>query len=529
MSDRVDSAILKNMHVTNNPSILDKMWSDFEVAAQNKKVILYGLNGLLNFMWMRCDKIFDIVAAIDNDPEKQKYKLGDLFDETDLKSASNLPIQSKTILKNYNPNDVVILISNFRYVDEIANELDESGFNCYFSVLQLEYYFRTYMKENNLHIEDQNEFLNRYAHKIADEYPIQSNKVIISMGTYAEHGKYVTAQLLKMNEDIDIWTVNNQNMEYPKGVRIVSSAKSKQLIKEMETAKVWLYGTPVPSFLVKRKEQIYIQTKHRGNLTLKKCILANTKNNESTLERLKLSCSWIDYILSGCEYDEDVSRANYDFHGKFLRFGSPKSDVMFHVEKYKKKIYEFFNLNSEDKILMYAPTFREDNIKRIQDFQWLGLDFEMLKDSLTKKFGGEWKIFLRLHPAVKTRSKQIKKPNYVIDVSDYGDGQELVAATDVMISDYSTIMFEPAYALRPVFLYTPDKDTYEKNDRELFISYESLPFPISVSNVELAEQIKNFDENKYRQAVKKFLDDYGVHEDGHSSERLAKFVINLLK
>ena len=237
MSDKVDSAILKNMHVTSNPLIVGKMWSNFEVAAQNKKVILYGLNGLLNFIWMRCDKNFDIVAAIDNDPEKQKYKLGDLFDETDLKSAANLPIQPKTVLKNYDPNDVVILISNFRYVDEIANELDESGFNCYFSVLQLEYYFRTYMKENNLHIEDQNEFLNRYAQKIASEYPIQQNKVIISMGTYAEHGKYVTAQLLKMNEDIDIvWTVNNQNMEYPKGVRIVSSAKSKQLIKEMETA-----------------------------------------------------------------------------------------------------------------------------------------------------------------------------------------------------------------------------------------------------------------------------------------------------
>ena len=218
MSDSVDSAILKNMHVTKNPEIIGKDWNDFEAAAKDKKLILYGLNGLLNFLWMRCDKKFPIIAAIDNDPEKQKHTLSELFDESDLEDAGNIKVSSKEILKDYKANEVVVLISGFRYIEEITKELEETGFNCYFSVLHLEYNYREHMNKNHIHYEDRIEYLHHYAEKCAKEYPIQSNKAIFSMTTYAEHGKYITEQLLLMNKNIDIvWVVNNQNFQVPEG------------------------------------------------------------------------------------------------------------------------------------------------------------------------------------------------------------------------------------------------------------------------------------------------------------------------
>ncbi len=159
---------------------------------------------------------------------------------------------------------------------------------------------------------------------------------------------------------------------------------------------------------------------------------------------------------------------------------------------------------------------------------WQNLDFNILLTSLKQKWSGKWKIFLRLHPNVKMKSKYINHPKYVIDVSNYDDSQELVAASDILISDFSSIIFEQAYVLKPVFLYAPDKDTYERDDRELLLDYDSLPFPISTTNEELSEQILNFDEVEYKKNVQAFLDKYGVHEDGHASERAAKFIIEKL-
>ena len=245
---------------------------------------------------------------------------------------------------------------------------------------------------------------------------------------------------------------------------------------------------------------------------------------EGTLQQAK----WIDYIVSGSKFDEESCRSGFAFKGQFLRFGSPRSDALFNQGKFKEKIYKYFNIDMQDHLLIYAPTFRFNDKDRNFIVKWQNLDFDMLFDSLNKRWKVNWKILLRLHPSLKMSSRQINMPNYVIDASDYEDSQELISVSKIVISDFSSIIFEPAYVLKPVFLYAPDKELYQKNDYELLLDYDSLPFPISTTNEELSEQILNFDEVEYKKNVQAFLDKYGVHEDGHASERTAKFIIEKL-
>ena len=529
MSDRVDSSILKNMHVTNNLTIANKNWNDFEEAIQNKKIILYGLNHLIDYIWMRCKQNIEIIAAIDNDVNKQGYTLGDLLDNFDTKESAAVKISPRDILTDYDPNEVVILISSYRYYEEIADELDSKGYHCYFSILNLEANFRAQMQRENLPYEDRNEHILNYVKECSEKYPVQPKKIVFSLTIYLDHGKYITEKLLEMDKTLDIvWIVGKPGLKVPKGVRTIFTDKRKQYIYEMETAGFWVYGTGVPAYLIKRKEQVYIQTKHWGSITLKKFHLSNLKNVTVTFDAAKINGELMDYVVSGSEFDENSCRVAFNFKGKFLRFGSPRSDILFSPDKCKEKVFKEYNLKPEEKVLIYAPTFRLDQEKNYFDLKWQGLDFDMLLEALQKKWSGTWKIFLRLHPAVKTRSNQIKKPSYVIDVSEYEDSQELVAASDIMLSDFSSIIFESAYIMRPVFLYAPDKIDYQKNDRELLLDYDSLPFPIAMTNEELANQIKNFDEVKYKETVKAFLDKYGVHEDGLASERTAKFILDLI-
>ena len=502
---------------------MHKTWEDFKVICRNKKLILYGLGSLLNYLFIRCDEEIPIIAAIDNDVTKQGLKLGDFFDETDLKSSRNITIESKDYLRKFDPDEVVVLISTIRYAGNIAEDLEKMNFHCYFSVLHLE---NNYKRQMNLPFDNQNSYVLDYARKCLEKFSIDNNKIIFGgMDRYPDHGRYITEQLLAINKNFDIvWVMNTPSICVPEGIRVIYEGKWKQFVYELETAKFWIFNMPIRTQVIKREGQIYFQLKHWGSITLKSFYLHEEIGNYEK-DVWKLNGKMIDYMVGGSDFDEETSRRGFDFHGPFLRFGSPRSDPLFEPKKYKDKIYQKFGLDSDEQVLIYAPTFRLNNV----DNQFQEIDFDIVMDSLKQRWGGKWKILLRYHPSVKIIPKHEKQSDYLIDVSKYEGSQELVAASDVMISDYSSIMFEPAHVLKPVFLYAPDKDTYIKNERDFLLDYDSLPFPTSRTNEELAEQIKNFDYNEYKKILKNFLDKYGVHEDGNASKRTAEFIVKLMK
>ena len=480
---------------------------------------------MTNYLWLRCSENFTICVAIDNDSEKQNCTLSEFFGVTDLNSSKDIFISSKNILKNFNPDEVVILISSVRYYQEIAEELNNMNFKNYFSLLNLEYYFR----RDNPNFLTQENYRKNYAQSCVDNYPIKNNKIIFYAigGSYSDHGKYITEKLLEKNSNLEIVWIMNRKSNVPENIRVVYSMNWKQYVYEMETAAMWIFDSRVPIYIKKREGQIYIQTKHWGSITLKDFYPTNSFDED--ILTWKINGNLMDYVISGSDFDENSCRRGLNFNGKFMRVGSPRSDSMFNQSLCKEKICKYFNLSIDKKILIYAPTYRYHSGKRVvPQFTWQHLNFDLLKNTLEKKFGGDWIIFVRLHTNVRSQSKQIEMPNFVIDASDYDDSQELVSAADILISDFSSIMFEPAYVLKPVFLYAPDKNSYEVKDYKLLLDYDTLPFPISTDNDRLSEQILNFDEENYKKNLKKYLKEYGINEDGKASERAANFIINLL-
>jgi CDP-glycerol glycerophosphotransferase (TagB/SpsB family) len=89
-------------------------------------------------------------------------------------------------------------------------------------------------------------------------------------------------------------------------------------------------------------------------------------------------------------------------------------------------------------------------------------------------------------------------------------------------------MFEPAFVKKPVFLFATDRKEYIDKEYDLLIDYDTLPFPIAESNEELARNIENFNQAEYEKKLDAFMEKYGVHEDGHASERAAEFISGLI-
>ena len=525
--DAIDRAIAKGWHLSNNRKLNGQTWQEFEEALDGKNLILFGVGNGADFYFYKYQKSADVKSIIDNEKELWGIQAEDIISEKIWKNSQELKIEGISVLEQYNLENLVVLISSLKYYEQIADQLEKKGINHYFAVLPMEANDRKGM------IGYENKDRMTYYVEEGCKKQIDRKKIVfLTMCDYAGHGKEIVKQLLKIRDDLDIvWIVKNLHTEVPKGVRLVSERNKKQYICELESAGIWICDTVMPSFLVKRSGQIYIQIKHWSSVTLKTFgfDLARFREDLAMIKLCEYNSRIMDYIITGSEFDTKTCRKGFEFKGEIFQAGSCRSDILFYPEKYRIQIYEYYHLDRTKKLLLYAPTFRsKTGGKYIPQASHIDLDFNKVKEALERKFGGSWLILLRLHPVVASESRKLDKPEYVVDVSDYYDSEELVAASDIMITDYSSIMFEPAFVKKPVFLLAVDRKEYIDGERGLLIDYEDLPFSIAESNDELIQNMERFEQKEYEEKVQQFLDEYGVHEDGHAGERAAVFVSQMI-
>ena len=168
---------------------------------------------------------------------------------------------------------------------------------------------------------------------------------------------------------------------------------------------------------------------------------------------------------------------------------------------------------NDEKILIYAPTFRNGFVSDTH-----GLDFAAVRNAMKTRFGGEWVIFYRGHGFVEG---EVTVEERVTDVTGYADMQELIASADAMISDYSSAMWDMIFTGKPIFVYAPDMENYDENERSFAYPVNKWPYPIAESNKALTEKIISFDENEFNERIKKHLEEAGSYEDGKAADRTA--------
>lgn len=503
-------------------------WNEIEKKCKSKKVIIYGLGlGVRQFLESYGNDI-PIEAMIDNDAGKQGERAGDLLAEAFQTKCEDLRISSANILAEYNAKDTLILVASAKRYAEIVQELGNWGFTSVY-VLSLLDGFAQQQKQTEFFQQRLCEYAQKYA-----VIPVNPKKVLFSsFANYADHEKYISEALYRLRPDLDIvWLVNDLNVRLPDGVRKVLRANWKKVLYEAETSKMWIADTAVPDFFLKRLEQIYIQTKHWGSITLKKFYrdAVTFQDEPEKIASWKRESEIIDYIIVGSEFDKESCKRGFGIEGKFIMAGSPRSDGLFREAENREKVYTYYGLAEDAHVLLYAPTYRfsKEKGKSVHQSREIGFGYQQVKSVLEEHFGGKWFIALRLHPSVSNAARGMELPDFVFDVSTYEDSEELVSAFDITVSDYSSLMFEPAFIKKPVFLYATDLESYVAVEYEFLIDYRALPFDIAKDTEQLCANISSFDESEYRKRLDSFMVRYGVKEDGHASERAAEFIAGLL-
>ena len=284
------------------------------------------------------------------------------------------------------------------------------------------------------------------------------------------------------------------------------------------TSKVWIDNCRKYFIMLKRKKQFYIQTWHGFALKrIEKDAIGSLASNYEKLA--KRDSKNIDCIISCSKFMTKVYRNSFWYNGEILEIGAPRNDILINGnENIKNKVYNFYSISNK-KIILYAPTFRVD-----RKTDAYSIDYERIMKACNQRFGGEFVFIARLHPNIATKSTDMKWSDNIINGSYYSDMQELMAAADVIITDYSSVMFDFALQYKPCFQFATDICAY-KNDRNFYFALDKLPFSVAENNDELEENIRNFSEIEYRTNLDAFYENVGMIRSGNASEKCRDLII----
>lgn len=207
---------------------------------------------------------------------------------------------------------------------------------------------------------------------------------------------------------------------------------------------------------------------------------------------------------------------------RVIPVGFPRADFFYReeaVNQTKAKIYDLYPVLKDKKVILYAPTFRGFGKKRAK----FKIEFDF--NRIAKEISDEYIIALKLHPSVKSSDIEIdpEVAHKVVDISAYSDANDILTLTDLLITDYSSIIFDYSLLNKPMLFFAYDLEEY-RYDRDFYYEYESfVPGPIAKTNDEIISIINRGEFDLER--VKTFSETFFVNQEGNHSERFVQEIL----
>ena len=205
-----------------------------------------------------------------------------------------------------------------------------------------------------------------------------------------------------------------------------------------------------------RKGQMLLQTWHGGGC-YKKAGIEITENSSWHAHIMQKQTNLITHYISSSRYfSERIIRKQQKYRGKILDIGMPRNDMLIHPDMKKaEEIRKALHIPQDAFVVLYAPTYRDS----IMNQKYAALDYSAVQQAVQQRFQKKAVLLYRGHHYMKQSAVE----ESVTDVSGYRDMQDLLLICDMLISDYSSSIWDYSYTYRPCFLYTPDLEEYIAN------------------------------------------------------------------
>lgn len=302
---------------------------------------------------------------------------------------------------------------------------------------------------------------------------------------------------------------------------------------------IFLDNIFLPFAYTKFKKKVNVVQLWHGTGSIKKFAL---DNEVGLIKKIaKKACSRYSHLIVGSKDMVPIYKSAFNMEDeKIFPIGSPRTDLLFnpkYIENITSKFYNSYKELLNKKIILYAPTFRDDDFKNnILKNKNLNLDSSLNLNldifNILKDLEEEYVLMLRLHPAISNNfsidnlelKDEIKKRIY--DFSNFNSLNSLMIVSDCLITDYSSIIFEYSLLNKKMFFYPYDLEDFEKYSRGFYFNYkEFVPGDISrIRDDDIFSEKLNIDKNNSK--IKEFKNKYMNTCDGSSCERLYSLIIN---
>ena len=319
-----------------------------------------------------------------------------------------------------------------------------------------------------------------------------------------------------------VWAVSDKN-KYAfleeEGVKLVKHFTVSSF-PMLLTAKVIVTNGSYAPWFPFRKKQYVINTWHGGG-AYKKVENDRPDANWATKKRARFCAENIDLFVA---QEENMIQKTFLYHGDVLRAGTPRNDklVRQETEEFQRKVKERYGIPDNGKIVLYAPTYRMPSMPVVLESDRL---LQKLNEGLLNGTheGERWFFMCRYHRYQEGAGLQILGEN-IIDVSDYPDMQELLCAADMLLTDYSSCIWDYSFLKRPCFLYVPDKEEYIQNTG-FYVGMEQWPYKQAKTMEELEEDIAQYDDGWQLEQIQKHWTLLGNYEQGRCCEQLTDKIL----
>lgn len=343
-----------------------------------------------------------------------------------------------------------------------------------------------------------------------------------------------------------IWAFQESEMEKFADEPLLQRAQfvkvgSDKYLETCARAKYWVFNTRVAEYITPKPDQVYVQCWHGTPLKrLGYDVTIETQNALNTTdelaERFGMDSKKWTYLLSPSAYTSQHLADAFGLKEErrasvVLEEGYPRNDRIVRVcenpealDAFTGAFREELGIPTEKKILLYAPTWRDDSYQAGTGYVMEDtlLDFDAMRTAL----GDEWVVLFRAHYYIANHFDFSAYEGFVYDVSKQADINDLYIVADALLTDYSSVFFDYANTARPIMFFWPDYQHYANDIRGFYFGLDELPGPHCFTNDEVIAAVKdlpNYDE-KYGKDYAAFRQTFCPKDDGHAAERVIEKV-----
>lgn len=336
---------------------------------------------------------------------------------------------------------------------------------------------------------------------------------------YADSPRYIYEELKRRNLPIDVvWSYSGNRSSFPDDVTLVKRG-SFAYGRALARATYWVDSHNLPYLYPKPKGTRYLQTWHGQTFKAMGFDVPSLRGaSEMEKGRFRAAVSrWDALVCPSSEFERTFVPA-FEVQADLIRSGYPRNDVLVRWAEPEQQARaaaarEALDIPADRKVLLYAPTFRDAARRTGQSIR---VDFEELAPYLSD----EWVVVVRAHPYDRFKVDP-ELGHFLRDGSSFADINDLMLASDAVLTDYSSLMFDYANTGRPILLYTDDYEAYKGGDRGTYYDLEDIaPGPMLTTTEDLAAAVRDLEgvQERHAQRYARFQEMFCSYETGHASK-----------